>query len=133
MRREPSGCCACRATVLRWTPAEIDALLQSDTHGLRASADSPRAGADDLRAGADDLRVGAEVVVVPDRHGTDINGLLLTPPAVIAPSFGPDSRERHRALAAAAGARWRIEQLASLPLDVDTGEDLAGVARAPRG
>ena len=44
-------------------------------------------------------------VVVPDRHGTGTNGLLLTPPDAIAPSFGPGSCERHRALARAAGAR----------------------------
>ena len=44
-----------------------------------------------------------EVVIVPDRHGTGTNGLLLTPPDAIAPSFGPGSCERHRALALAAG------------------------------
>jgi 2-phospho-L-lactate/phosphoenolpyruvate guanylyltransferase len=67
----------------------------------------------------------AEVVIVPDRHGTGTNGLLLAPPGVIAPSFGPDSRERHSALAVAAGVPWRIERPASLLLDIDTGEDLA--------
>ncbi len=36
---------------------------------------------------------------MPDRHGTGTNGLLLTPPDAIAPSFGPGSCERHRALA----------------------------------
>jgi 2-phospho-L-lactate guanylyltransferase len=65
------------------------------------------------------------VVIVPDRHGTGTNGLLLCPPDAIAPSFGPDSRERHTALAVAAGVSWRIAQPASLLLDIDTGEDLA--------
>jgi 2-phospho-L-lactate guanylyltransferase len=64
------------------------------------------------------------VVVIPDRHGTGTNGLLLSPPAVIAPSFGPDSCERHRALAADAGVDCRIERPSSLLLDVDTGADL---------
>jgi 2-phospho-L-lactate guanylyltransferase len=65
-----------------------------------------------------------EVVIVPDRHGTGTNGLLLTPPDAIAPSFGPDSHARHRELARAAGAVCRTERPASLLLDIDTGEDL---------
>ncbi|MGA9874396.1 MAG: 2-phospho-L-lactate guanylyltransferase [Solirubrobacteraceae bacterium] len=65
------------------------------------------------------------VVIVPDRHGSGTNGLLLTPPDAISPSFGPDSRARHERLAEQAAASWRIEQPASLLLDIDTGEDLA--------
>ncbi len=65
-----------------------------------------------------------EAVIIPDRHGTGTNGLLLTPPNAIAPSFGPGSCERHLALAGAAGAACRIERLPSLLLDIDTGEDL---------
>jgi 2-phospho-L-lactate guanylyltransferase len=68
-----------------------------------------------------------EVVVVPDRHGTGTNGLLLAPPDTISPSFGPDSCERHRMLAHAAGVICRIEQPASLLLDIDTGEDLVAL------
>lgn len=67
---------------------------------------------------------GGEVVIVPDRHGTGTNGLVLSPPEVIAPSFGPGSCERHRELARAAGAAVRIERPPSLLLDIDTGEDL---------
>ena len=81
-----------------------------------------------------------EVTIVPDRHGTGTNGLLLTPPDAIAPSFGPDSCERHQALARRAGAGCRIERPASLLLDIDTGADLAALrerlsgahTRAPR-
>lgn len=68
---------------------------------------------------------GVAVVIVPDRHGTGTNGLLLAPPGAIGPSFGPDSCERHRELARAAGAACRVERLPSLLLDIDTGEDLA--------
>ena len=70
---------------------------------------------------------GAQVVIVPDRHGRGTNGLLLTPPDAIEPSFGPDSCERHRALAAAAGVSCRLERPASLLLDIDTGADLAAL------
>lgn len=68
-----------------------------------------------------------EVVVLPDRHGTGTNGLLLSPPDAIAPAFGPGSFRRHRSLAEAAGVRCRVERLPSLLLDVDTGDDLAAL------
>jgi 2-phospho-L-lactate/phosphoenolpyruvate guanylyltransferase len=69
----------------------------------------------------------AEVTIIPDRHGTGTNGLLLTPPAAIEPAFGPGSCERHAALAEAAGASCLIERPASLLLDIDTGADLAAL------
>ena len=69
----------------------------------------------------------AEVVIVPDRHGTGTNGLLLAPPDAIAPSFGPGSCERHRALARAAGVACRSSAPPSLLLDIDTGDDLAAL------
>lgn len=68
-----------------------------------------------------------EVVIVPDRHGTGTNGLLLRPPDAIAPSFGADSCERHRALANEAGLRCRLEAPSSLLLDIDTGADLTAL------
>lgn len=67
---------------------------------------------------------GPEVVIVPDRHGTGTNGLLLAPPDAIEPSFGPGSFERHRSLVLAAGASLRVERPASLLLDIDTDVDL---------
>jgi 2-phospho-L-lactate guanylyltransferase len=68
------------------------------------------------------------LVVVPDRHGTGTNALLLTPPAAIEPAFGPGSRARHCELAAAADVRCRVEEVHSLGVDVDTPEDLAELA-----
>jgi 2-phospho-L-lactate guanylyltransferase len=65
-----------------------------------------------------------EVVVIPDRHGTGTNGLLLSPPDLIAPSFGEGSCERHLALARAVGVAARVARPASLLLDIDTGADL---------
>jgi 2-phospho-L-lactate/phosphoenolpyruvate guanylyltransferase len=79
--------------------------------------------------------VEPEVVIVPDRHGTGTNGLLLAPPDAITPSFGPGSCERHRSLAIAAGVPWRVELPPSLLLDIDTGADLGALrerlSRAP--
>lgn len=71
-------------------------------------------------------RTGEEldVVILPDRHGTGTNGLLLKPPTAIVPSFGPDSMRIHRTLAEEKGLRYSVEQLDSLQLDIDTGDDL---------
>jgi 2-phospho-L-lactate/phosphoenolpyruvate guanylyltransferase len=82
---------------------------------------------DALLAAADARASEREVAIVPDRHGTGTNGLLLTPPDATAPAFGSGSCERHRSLAAAAGAACTIERPSSLLLDVDTGEDLAAL------
>ena len=70
------------------------------------------------------------VVIVPDRHGSGTNALLLAPPDAIAPSFGVGSFARHAARARAAGATIRVARLASLELDVDTPEDLAALQAA---
>jgi 2-phospho-L-lactate guanylyltransferase len=65
------------------------------------------------------------VVVVPDRHGSGTNALLLDPPDAIEPSFGPDSLRRHLALASAAGVDGISLVVPSLALDIDTADDLA--------
>jgi 2-phospho-L-lactate guanylyltransferase len=68
------------------------------------------------------------VAIVPDRHGSGTNALVLSPPDAIAPSFGPDSRERHLAAARSAGLAHSVEELPSLALDVDTRGDLSELA-----
>ena len=80
----------------------------------------------------DDLLVSAApgVVIVPDRHGSGTNALLLDPPTVLTPAFGPGSFARHAALAHAAGATVRVGRLPSLELDVDTPGDLAALRAA---
>jgi len=70
------------------------------------------------------------VVIVPDRHGSGTNALLISPPTAIGPSFGPGSFARHAALAYAAGAAVRVAQAPSLELDVDTPDDLAALRTA---
>lgn len=75
-------------------------------------------------------------LIVPDRHGTGTNALLLTPPQALAPSFGPDSCQRHLEHARAAQLHAEVVEVPSLALDVDTPEDLEALAsvsgRAPR-
>ena len=93
------ACCWSRATARRWTPREVDELLARPARG---------------------------VVVVPDRHGTGTNALLLDPPDAIAPALRPGSCERHvdraargrRALSTSAGsARWRSTSTRGEDLD----------------
>jgi 2-phospho-L-lactate guanylyltransferase len=104
---------------------ELERLLRPGRDASRGSRDARRGS----RGGGRSWSRGgkAEVVIVPDRHGTGTNGLLLAPPDAIRPSFGPGSAARHRALARAAHASWRFERLPSLLLDIDTGEDLAAL------
>jgi 2-phospho-L-lactate/phosphoenolpyruvate guanylyltransferase len=66
-------------------------------------------------------------LIVPDRHGTGTNALLLTPPASLAPSFGPGSAQRHAADAESDGTRHELVEVPSLALDVDTPEDLVAL------
>ena len=69
-------------------------------------------------------------MIVPDRHGSGTNALLIAPPDAIEPSFGPGSFARHAARGAAAGAVVRVAQAPSLELDVDTPGDLAALRAA---
>jgi 2-phospho-L-lactate guanylyltransferase len=64
------------------------------------------------------------VMIVPDRHGTGTNALLLTPPDSLEPSFGPDSRARHQANAERNGTAAEVVDVPSLALDIDTPDDL---------
>ncbi|MGZ4185353.1 MAG: 2-phospho-L-lactate guanylyltransferase [Solirubrobacteraceae bacterium] len=64
-------------------------------------------------------------VIVPDRHGTGTNALLLTPPEAMTPAFGPGSCQRHVEHARADDTEPEVVQVGSLALDVDTPEDLA--------
>jgi 2-phospho-L-lactate/phosphoenolpyruvate guanylyltransferase len=96
-------------------PAEVDELL----------ARSPGLGRGDSGE--------RSVTIVPDRHGTGTNALLITPPDALEPSFGPGSCERHAALAAAAGIPHDVVEMPSLALDIDTPEDLAALGELPDG
>ena len=70
------------------------------------------------------------VAVIPDRHGTGTNGLVMAPCDAIGPAFGPGSRERHLDRAERAGWIASIEALPSLALDLDTPDDLDALRAA---
>jgi 2-phospho-L-lactate guanylyltransferase len=70
------------------------------------------------------------VAVVPDRHGTGTNALVLSPPDAIRPAFGEGSCDRHVAAAREAGIPFAVEELDSLALDLDTPADIVALTRA---
>jgi 2-phospho-L-lactate/phosphoenolpyruvate guanylyltransferase len=96
---------------------------------LLVPGDCPMLSANDLNALLSHPAGDRSALIVPDRHGTGTNALLLTPPDVLAPSFGPDSCRRHQADASAAGVPAEVVELDSLALDVDTPEDLEELRR----
>jgi 2-phospho-L-lactate/phosphoenolpyruvate guanylyltransferase len=72
---------------------------------------------------------GSYVGIVPDRHGTGTNALLLSPPNAIVPAFGEGSRDRHVEAARQAGIPFGIEELPSIELDLDTPADVIALTR----
>ena len=80
---------------------------------------------DRLLTGVPERYVG----IVPDRHGSGTNALVLSPPDAIAPAFGEDSCERHVDAAREAGIPFEVEEVASLGLDLDTPADVIALTR----
>lgn len=74
-----------------------------------------------------------EVVIVPDRHDTGTNALLLDPSGSFEPKFGPGSLALHVEQAHGKGLRHVVTTVPSLGLDVDTGDDLDELVRALDG
>jgi 2-phospho-L-lactate guanylyltransferase len=110
-------------------------VLRAKSLGATCAAllpgDCPLLDASELDAALERMEPG-RVTVVPDRHGSGTNALLLSPPDAIAPGFGPDSCARHEERARRAGHRVEIEPLESLGLDLDTPEDLELLTEALR-
>jgi 2-phospho-L-lactate/phosphoenolpyruvate guanylyltransferase len=108
----------------------IEMLLEDGIErALLVPGDCPLLSPDDLNALLTHPAGERSVLIVPDRHGTGTNALLLTPPDVLRPSFGPDSRRRHVADASEAGVPAEVVELDSLALDVDTPEDMEALRR----
>jgi len=72
---------------------------------------------------------GRYVGIVPDRHGSGTNALLLSPPDAIVPAFGEGSRARHVEAAREAGIPFGVEELPSIELDLDTPADVIALTR----
>jgi len=105
--------------------AGIDAALQRGADGaLLIAGDLPAVKPAEIDALLAHPVDPPGAVVVPDRHGTGTNALLLRPPDALVPAFGPGSCERHLARAEEHGVDAALLELPSLALDLDTREDL---------
>jgi 2-phospho-L-lactate guanylyltransferase len=101
------------ATAVMVLPADLPSVAASAIDQLAEAAELALRGAP-----------GKPVVaLVPDRHGTGTNALLVAPPDAIPFSFGEGSRAAHSTAAEAAGASY-VELDGPLTFDVDTPEDL---------
>ena len=102
LERGASACCSSPATARRSTRPRSTTLLARRARRRPTSS------------------------IVPDRHGTGTNALLLAPPDAIAPELrARQPRAPRAALAREAGAACRVAEPPSLVLDVDTADDLA--------
>ena len=109
----------------------IDAALERGAErALLVPGDCPAVDPAELASLLARVTTDPSVVIVPDRHGSGTNALLITPPDAVAPSFGAGSFARHAALAHAAGATVKVCELPSLGLDVDTPDDLGALREA---
>ncbi len=86
--------------------------------------DTPLIEASDVDAMAAAAPEPPAVVLAPSECG-GTNCMLLYPPDVIEPSYGPGSFRRHLELAKRAGARVAVYSSERTRLDVDEPEDLA--------
>lgn len=107
------------------------ALAHGATRTLMVAGDCPLVTVADLDAVLTHAAViGRSVTVVPDRDGAGTNALVLTPPDVITPSFGPGSHARHLEIAHRLGAKGTTFERTAFANDVDTPDDLAAVVAA---
>jgi len=67
---------------------------------------------------------GSLVAIAPSDARSGTNALLLRPPDVISPAFGPDSFEAHLRAAESAGAAVQVVSDPVLGFDLDTPDDL---------
>lgn len=115
-----------------------DAAQRGIEHALKLGADRvllvpgdcPLLDPDELDELAGRRLRPQSVLIVPDRHGTGTNALLITPPDALSPSFGEGSHDRHLERARAAGLMAESISVPSLALDVDTPEDLTALTDA---
>ena len=105
---------AAGATAVLMLPADLPLLNAASLDRLLAAADATIAAGNG----------GPVVVIAPADARTGTNALLLSPPRIIEPQFGPESFAAHLRAAAAADASVQVVDDASLGFDLDTPDDL---------
>jgi 2-phospho-L-lactate/phosphoenolpyruvate guanylyltransferase len=113
---------AAGATAVLMLPADLPLLHATALNRLLDAADAT------LAAGN-----GRPIVVIaPADARTGTNALLLAPPTIISPHFGPDSFEAHLRAAHAADASVQVLDDPLLGFDLDTPDDLERLDLARR-
>jgi 2-phospho-L-lactate guanylyltransferase len=100
---------------------------------LLVPGDCPLVDPVDLDLLVHGLSAGQDVAIVRDRHETGTNALLLDPSGPFKPQFGPGSLARHVEQAEERHLEYTVATVASLSLDIDTGDDLDQLVRALAG
>jgi 2-phospho-L-lactate guanylyltransferase len=88
-------------------PGDIPLVTSSDIEGILALAEPRR------------------MVVVPDSTRSGTNALLLAPPTLVVPRFGPGSLAAHLAAAFEVGTRAIVLECANIARDIDEPRDIA--------
>lgn len=107
VRRASSWAQARGAHALLILPSDLPLLTTTDLHALR-----------------DLLPASAGIVIAPDVHETGTNALLLRPPDLISPRFGPNSFQLHCLQALNLGLLPIIYHSPTLAHDIDIPADL---------
>jgi len=103
------------------------------TSVLILPGDVPLVQPEDIAVLIETPKATGELRIAPDHLGRGTNGLFLSSPNLIQPSFGPNSLHDHEVAGKRAGLPTRQLALPGLAQDIDTPEDLTHLARAPIG
>lgn len=102
------------AAALLYLPADLPLLTAAAVERLLDAADAALAATGD----------GPIAVIAPSDARVGTNALLLAPPALIEPRFGPDSLTAHLLAAERTGAAVQLVADPELGFDLDTPDDL---------
>ena len=92
---------------------------------LRVPLDLPLIEAAELAELIELADNGLPALLVPSLDGTGTNAIYRAPPTLIPSRFGPGSLALHENALRKAGLRYRVEEMASLALDLDDAGDVA--------
>ncbi len=109
--------------------------MRAAGQALVLPGDVPLASAEEIReiaeaAGPSGAR---RVTLVPDRDDRGTNAILLAPPGIIEPQFGPYSYTQHLNRAVAGRIDVQVLTLPGLALDIDAPADLDELLRRREG
>ncbi len=126
-------------TLQEQSNSQLNLALKRATVLLRSSAvstvlvlpaDLPLLSVEDVQALLHALPDPPALVLAPSANRTGTNGLVVSPPGAVEFAYGPNSFQRHQALAHAAGVPVIVVEREGLAHDLDWPQDLALVADA---